>query len=84
MKPNDLTDRHSLNRTFRDLGLRFEWDEATWSVLMGLPDLRAQLRYYLERHQPHLLKVYDADFLGCLVESHLGISRSCPALEAHC
>ncbi|MGE5617125.1 MAG: hypothetical protein ACM3X5_09435 [Bacillota bacterium] len=77
-------DRQTLNRTFRELGLRFEWDESTWAVLMGLPDLSAQLRYYLERHHPHLLTVYDADFLGRLVESHLGISRSAPALEAHC
>jgi hypothetical protein len=69
------TDRASLNRAFWDLGLRFQWDEATWSSLVALPDLRAQLACYLERHQPHLLAVYDVDFLRRIVEERL----LCPA-----
>lgn len=69
------TDRASLNRAFWDLGLRFQWDEATWATLMGLPDLRAQLAYFLERHHPHLLAVYDVDFLQGLIERRL----ACPA-----
>ena len=64
-------DRKALNRAFWDLGLRFQWDEATWSVLLGLPDLRSQLAFYLERHQPHLLAVYSVDFLNRLVEERL-------------
>ena len=64
-------DRETLNRAFWELGLRFQWDEATWAALAGLPDLRAQLRHYLEHHQPHLLSVYDPDFLGGLVEKQL-------------
>ena len=65
------TDRTSLNRAFWDLGLRFQWDEDIWAVLMGLPDLRAQLDYYLQRHQPHLLAVYDVDFLQRIIEERL-------------
>jgi hypothetical protein len=65
------TDRRSLNRAFWDLGLRFQWDESTWASLMALPSLRAQLAYYLEQHQPHLLAVYSVDFLGCMIEERL-------------
>jgi hypothetical protein len=65
------TDRASLNRAFWDLGLRFQWDEKVWATLMGLPDLRSQLAYYLERHQPHLLSVYDVDFLKGIIEARL-------------
>jgi len=64
-------DRQSLNRAFWDLGLRFQWDEQVWTTLMGLPDLRAQLAYYVERFQPHLLTVYDIDLLKGMVEARL-------------
>jgi len=73
----------ALNCAFWDLGLRFQWDEATWGELAGLPDLRARLRHYLERKQPHLLRVYDVDFLGSLVESQIVQPRRATALEAH-
>ena len=65
------TDRKSLNRAFWDLGLRFQWDETVWTTLMGLPDLRSQLAFYLERYQPHLLAVYDVDFLRGIIEARL-------------
>ena len=76
-------DLQALNRAFWDLGLRFQWDEATWVTLARLPDLRSQLRHYLERHQPHLLAVYDVDFLGALVESSLASPRAGMGIEAH-
>jgi hypothetical protein len=76
-------DLPALNQAFWDLGLRFQWDEATWATLAGLPDLRSQLRAYLERYQPHLLGVYDADFLGSLVESALATPRGGMGIEAH-
>ena len=76
-------DLQAVNRAFWDLGLRFQWDEATWNALAGLPDLRARLRQYLEQHQPHLLQVYDVDFLGALVESQIAEPRRATALEAH-
>lgn len=66
-----IADRHSVNRAFRELGLRFQWDERTWAELSAMPDVREQLRYYLPRHQPHLLGAYDAEFLGELVAQRL-------------
>lgn len=78
---NDLA---KLNRAFWDLGLRFSWDEATWASVRDLPDLRSRLARYLERHQPHLLGVYDAAFLAGLVEAQLarpGETRL--GMEAH-
>ena len=76
-------DRDALNQTFWDLGLRFQWDEATWATLADLPDLRSQLRQYLEKHQPHLLAVYDVDFLGTLIEQQLASPRASMGMEAH-
>ena len=76
-------DRHTLNRAFWDLGLRFQWDEATWASLAALPDLRAMLTAYLECHQPHLLAVYDVDFLGRLIESSCATPRAGMGIEAH-
>ncbi len=78
------TDRKSVNHAFWELGLRFQWDEATWAVLAGLPDLPSQLRYYLERYQPHLLSVYDVDFLVSLIEQRLASpADSRVGMEAH-
>ena len=78
------TDRKALNRAFWDLGLRFHWDEGIWTVLTGLPDLRAQLAYYLDRHQPHLLAVYDVDFLTRIIEERLASPVDARVgLEAH-
>ncbi len=77
-------DREKLNRVFWDLGLRFEWDEATWATLAPLPDLKAQLRTYLEKHQPHLLAVYDIDFLVKIIEEKIANpTDSRTGLEAH-
>lgn len=76
-------DRDALNQAFWDLGLRFQWDEATWTALAQLPDLRAQLREYLNKYQPHLLAVYDVDFLRQLVESSCAAPRAGMGIEAH-
>jgi hypothetical protein len=64
-------DRDALNQAFWALGLRFQWDEALWQALAALPDLNARMRHYLTQHQPHLLGVYDADFLARLIEERL-------------
>ncbi len=77
-------DRLLLNRAFWDLGLRFQWDEATWAELCDLPDVRSQLRCYLERHQPHLLSAYDVDFLASMVEAQLAFPvRQASGIEAY-
>ena len=73
-----------LNRAFWDLGLRFSWDEATWASMTELPDLKARLAHYLQRHQPHLLSVYDVGFLSGLIENQLAHpAESRVGLEAH-
>jgi hypothetical protein len=76
-------DRSSINRAFLELGLRFQWDERDWAMLAALPDIRSQLRYWLPRHQPHLLAVYDADFLGKLVEERIASPAPRYGMEAH-
>jgi hypothetical protein len=78
------TDRKSVNHAFWELGLRFQWDESVWRTLEGLPNLRAQLGYYLERQQPHLLQVYDVDFLTRIVEERLvSPTNNRIGMEAH-
>ena len=73
-----------LNRAFWDLGLRFSWDEKTWASMTQLPDLRSRLAHYLQQHQPHLLAVYDVDFLRGLIEERLARPvDSRVGLEAH-
>ena len=76
-------DRNALNQAFWDLGLRFQWDEATWIALAQLPDLSAQLREYLGKNQPHLLAVYDVDFLSSLIQQSIASPRAAMGMEAH-
>ena len=47
--------RDALNRAFWELGLRFQWDEATWAKLASAPDVGTAMRTYIEGSQPHLL-----------------------------
>jgi hypothetical protein len=78
------SDLAALNRAFWDLGLRFQWDEATWSSLAALPDMRSRLASYLERNQPHLLAVYDVDFLQKVIEDRLASPADARVgMEAH-
>ena len=66
-------EREALNAAFRDLGLRFQWDTATWGVLVQMETLEAQIAYYLGHWQPHLLAAYEPAFLAKLVESRLAL-----------
>jgi hypothetical protein len=54
---------HSYTAAFDELDLSWNWDPATYG------DGRAGLRAYVERELPHLLRVYDAEFLVDAVES---------------
>lgn len=63
--------REALNAAFWDLGLRFQWDAATWNVLVEMESLEDQLAYYLAHWQPHLLGSYDPVFLARLVATRL-------------
>jgi len=77
-------DRHTINRAFWALGLRFQWDERDWAMLSGMPDLITQMRYWLPRHQPHLVAVYGADALGRMVEEIIAApDRHHFGMEAH-
>ena len=55
--------QHSYHAALDELGLEWQWDPAVYGT--GAAGLRA----YLEKEQPHLLRVYDADFLVEAVES---------------
>lgn len=76
--------RDALNHAFWNLGLRFQWDEATYAHLSKLPDLRSQLEAYLRESHPHLLGVYDVDRFAQMVEQQLASpSGSRAGIEAH-
>jgi len=74
----DRAARHeTYNAAFHELGLDWFWDAAC-GLLEG-DDERVCLRGYLARYQPHLLTVYDADFL---VDAILAAKARCMAKEA--
>ena len=59
---------HAYNAAFYELGLRWHWDADLYGQLRAIPVGQERVRAYLENHQPHLLKAYDADFLSNLIE----------------
>jgi hypothetical protein len=61
----DLADaqREAYNAAFGELGLRWYWGSNEYAGQMGVESQRAHLRRYVENHHPHMLKVYEADFL---------------------
>lgn len=59
---------HAYNAAFYELGLRWHWDSAIYDELRTIPAGRARVRAYLESHQAHLLKAYDAEFLADAIE----------------
>lgn len=66
----EVTDRqrHSYNAAFYELGLRWHWDTATFGELRAIEDREQRLRHYMEKHQPHMLAVYDCSFLSQAIE----------------
>lgn len=60
---------HAYNAAFYELGLRWHWDAETFRRLQSIPLRRDRVRIYLETHQSHLLKAYDAEFLADAIES---------------
>jgi hypothetical protein len=56
-------ERNGYNVAFCELGLEWYWDAQTYAELRSIPEEKNRLRVYLETHQPHLLRAYDADFL---------------------
>lgn len=53
----------AFNAAFYELGLRWHWDVQTYQSLCPTTEEKERIRAYLESHQPHLLKAYDAEFL---------------------
>jgi hypothetical protein len=56
-------DRNAYNAAFYELGLNWHWDADTYQTLLSNTREKDRIRVYLETHQPHLLKAYEADFL---------------------
>lgn len=69
----DQVQLNAWNGAFWDLGFRWQWDAGTYRELRSLADDKARLAAYVERHQPHLLRAYERDFLVGLI--HSGMER---------
>ncbi|MEO8975291.1 MAG: hypothetical protein ABI552_05970 [Casimicrobiaceae bacterium] len=57
----------TFNAAFDKPGLEWRWDAATIGEFGADACDQDRVSSYVHRHHPHLLKVYDADFLGELV-----------------
>ena len=70
-KTRDSTEMecNAYNAAFYELGLRWHWDRHTFAELQSRSCERERLRVYLETHQAHLLRAYDADFLINAIEA---------------
>jgi hypothetical protein len=55
------------NAAFHELGLDWHWDADVWATLEPIDGERERICAYLRAHHPHLLKVYDAEFLGTAI-----------------
>ena len=55
------------NRAFCELELPWQWDAKTFRELLDAAGDKECVSVYIERRQPHLLRVYDKGFLRDLV-----------------
>jgi hypothetical protein len=57
------------NRAFSELELPWRWDAETFRQLLAMAGAAQEdcVGAYIERHQPHLLRVYEKSFLRDLV-----------------
>jgi hypothetical protein len=78
------------NAAFYELGLSWHWDDVVFHELQDLPSERDWIKNYMEKHQSHLLKAYDADFLieaiqttkaRCLATLTEGGAKKAPAVN---
>jgi hypothetical protein len=69
--PRDTSEieRNAYNVAFCELGLAWYWDAQTYAALRAASQQTCHVRSYLEAHQPHLLRAYDADFLVQAIEA---------------
>jgi len=59
--------RQAYNAAFKDLGLTWYWDAATFARVRALG--RDAVRQYLTSEHAYLLRAYDADFLARAIEA---------------
>jgi hypothetical protein len=55
------------NRAFAELELPWRWDTLTFRQLQSVAADKDLVGAYVERHQPHLLRTYEKQFLRDLV-----------------
>ena len=77
---SEARERDAFNAAFRELGLRWYWDAATFRVLASIADDGERIRTYLETREAHLLKAYDAAFLVEAVRSAKGRATQGPEI----
>ena len=66
---HDEMERNAYNAAFNELGFRWYWDRDTYEQLLQRSENAGErIRQYLETHQPHLLRAYDATFLVAAIE----------------
>lgn len=75
---------NAYNAAFWQLGLRWRWDATTYRELARVPQERERIRLYVERHQPHLLKAYDLDFLCEMIASRKANPGVAHAFAVNC
>lgn len=51
------------NAAFHELGLKWHWEADHYESALPASQEKAHLLSYLQAHQAHLLKAYDAEFL---------------------
>jgi hypothetical protein len=59
--------RQAYNAAFKDLGLNWYWDPATFERVRAMG--RDAMRQHLTGEHPHLVRAYDADFLAKAIEA---------------
>lgn len=74
-------ERNAYNAAFYELGLKWHWDTETYQILSQKEDEKERIRFYLQNHQPHLLKAYDAEFL---IEAIQSIKTRCHENMGNC
>lgn len=63
-------ERNAYNAAFHELGFRWYWDRDTHEQLMQrATSATERIRHYLQTHQAHLLRAYDANFLVSAIEA---------------
>jgi hypothetical protein len=63
----EAAELEAYNRAFAELELPWRWDAETFRQLLSVAGEKDCVGAYIERSQPHLLRVYEKAFLADLV-----------------